>query len=381
MNAFLDGARFEWAAAKRAPAALLILAGAAIFYSFIYPSPYAPQVYKNMPVYALDRDDSALSRRLLSHINASELLEIVEGSGDPRAAKNALQRGQVLGYIEIPKGLERDVTRGQSPAVGLFANAGYLMAYSQLADTASEVILEAGGEIGAAVEAEASGNLNAAAASQAPFGIDAVQLYDPAGGYASFVVPAVVMVIIQQTMLIGLGLLCEARRADAKGPPSEILPLACWILGRNLPWMAVYILQFLIIRWIIFPLYHLPAVGVAPQLIAFIALFTLTASLLGLLISELFQSSEDVIPFLLFTSLPVVFLSGFSWPLQVIPEPLRWFSYLIPSTAGVEGFVRLNQLGVEFSEVMMPVTNLILLCLLFGSFLVFVSRKNVALEK
>ncbi|WP_231758534.1 ABC transporter permease [Microbulbifer elongatus] len=380
MKALFAGARYEIRALLLAPATLLILGGAALFYSAIYPGPYSPQAYRDMPIYALDMDNSALSRQLLAHIDAADLLHIVDRSADPLAARRALEASEVLGIVEIPAGLQRDLVRGESPVVGLLANAGYLLAYSQLADAATDAVLEAGGELGAVAFAATSGKPALAAVTQAPFQLKVVELFNPGGGYASFVVPAVAMVILQQTMLIGLGLLCDARRQLKTPMPSTWGSAIAWTLGRNLPWVGIYLLQFLVIRWIIFPVYHLPAVGQAVELLPFLALFLLSVSLLGLLVAELFQSAEDVIPFLLFTSLPIVFLSGFSWPLESVPAPLRALSYLIPSSAGVQGFVRLNQLGVGFESVVVPLITLAAQCILYGGILFLLTRRRERLQ-
>lgn len=377
MSAFLAGIRFEFEAVRRAPGALVILAAAALFYGLIYPAPYSPQVYRDLPVYALDGDGSALSRELLARIDASPDLAIVAGSGDRRAARLALERGEVMGIIEIPAGLQRQARRGESPVVGVYANAGYLLAYSEVASAAGAVVLETAAELGVAVETARQGDPGRALAVQAPLGIDVVRLYDPAGGYASFVVPAVLVVILQQTLLIGLGLLCEARR-EGRPAPEGWLARTGWVLGRAAPWTALYLLQLLLIRWGVFALYDLPDAGTVWRVLPFMALFLLAAALFGLLLAEGFRRSDDVIPLLLFTSLPVVFLSGFSWPTPLIPEPLQWLARLLPSTPGVEGFVRLNQLGADFSDIMGPALNLSVLVILFAAILTWRGRPSQA---
>ena len=47
----------------------------------------------------------------------------------------------------------------------------------------------------------------------------------------------------------------------------------------------------------------------------------------------------------LFTSIPLAFLGGFTWPVEALPEPLQWLRWLSPSTAGIEASLRFNQLG------------------------------------
>lgn len=373
MNALLAGARFELGALRRTISAVTVLVAASLFYGLIYPAPYSAQVYRELPVYALDRDGSALSRNLLGRMDATEELHFVDGSGDPLAARRALERGDVLGIVEVPSGFERAALRGESPAIGVFANAGYLLAYSQIAGGATRAALATGAELGAGAEAKRGGAPGRAIAVQAPLGIDVVRLYNPGGGYASFVVPAVIVVILQQTMLIGLGLLCEARREGAP-PPHGAGARTAWVCGRALPWTALYLVQMLAILFGVFALYDLPSQGPLWRILPFMSLYLFVAALFGLLIAEGFRRSDDVIPILLFTSLPIVFLSGFSWPAQALPVPLQWLARVLPSTSGIEGFIRLNQRGADLGSVVPQAINLALLALAFGGALVWRSR-------
>jgi len=354
MSAFLEGARFELRAAWRFRNALLILLGAATFYAFLYPAPYATQVFREMPVYALDRDGSALGREVLARIDASPDVRIMVASGDPLAARRALAAGEVFGIVEIPDAFQRDALRGRSPAVGVFANAGYLLGYSELATAASAAVLETGVALGIAAQAGSGRGAEAMLARQQPIGLELVRLYDPGGGYASFVVPGVLIVILQQTMLVGLSLLCEARREVPERPVRGIGSRAMHELGRAAPWVAIHLVQLAVILGGIFPLYGLPVAGSAWRVLPFMALFFLAVALSGLLVAQAFRRAGDVIPVLLFTSLPIVFLSGFSWPQESIPEPLHMLARLIPATSGVEGFVRLNQRGTGLDAVLVP---------------------------
>ncbi len=377
MSAFLDGIRFEVGALRRALWAVSVLAAAALFYGLIYPAPYSPQVYRELPVYAVDQDGTALSRQLLGRMDATEEIHLVARSGNRLAAQAALQRGDVLGIVEIPSGFEREAVRGQSPVVGVFANAGYLLAYSQIAAGATRATLAAGAQLGAAAETSRGGVPGRSAAAQAPLGIQIVRLYNPGGGYASFVVPAVIVVILQQTMLIGLGLLCESRR-EGQPPPRAVSARTAWVFGRALPWVVLYLLQLVIILVAVFALYELPSPGAAWRVLPFMALFLLAAALFGLLIAEGFKRSDDVIPVLLFTSLPIVFLSGFSWPAQAMPVALQWLARALPSTSGVEGFVRLNQMNADLGSVLPQMLNLGVLILVFAAGLVWRSRGSAA---
>jgi ABC-2 type transport system permease protein len=78
------------------------------------------------------------------------------------------------------------------------------------------------------------------------------------------------------------------------------------------------------------------------------------------------RQRETSIQGLLITSIPFLFLAGFAWPLDLMPLPLRWLAHLVPSTAGIQGFVRLNQMGASLSEVAHWWWTLWALCLLYA---------------
>jgi ABC-2 type transport system permease protein len=68
-------------------------------------------------------------------------------------------------------------------------------------------------------------------------------------------------------------------------------------------------------------------------------------------IAALFKHRESSMMILLFSSIPFIFLSGFSWPVESMPTWLQYFSELIPSTPGIKGFLALTQKGAHFSDV------------------------------
>jgi ABC-2 type transport system permease protein len=72
---------------------------------------------------------------------------------------------------------------------------------------------------------------------------------------------------------------------------------------------------------------------------------------LGALLGLWFKQRERAMQVLLFTSLPMVFLSGFSWPFEALPEVLQVFRWLIPSTAGIQAALHLNQMGASLVDV------------------------------
>ncbi|MGH8235641.1 MAG: ABC transporter permease [Steroidobacteraceae bacterium] len=375
MNAFAHGVDLEWQALRRERAALSVLVAAVLFYGLAYPLPYAPQLYRDIPVAAVDADRSALSRQLLSWADASEQVRIAGTWPDMRSARSALERNQVVGIVEVPRDFERRVLRGESPAVGIFANAGYLLAYSEVGTTLTQVVLTLSATLQVGQLAQGGKPLGAAMVEQSPLRVELVRLFNPEGGYAGFVVPAVLMVILQQTLLIGIGLLCQARQPDA---PRKLGERIARSLGRCVPYLGLYAVHVVFVLGVVFPIYGLPQRGSMLAVCSLLFLFLSASTLLGLVISELFRNRDAVIPVLLFTSLPVVFLSGFSWPAEMLPAPLRWLAAALPSTAGVSGFIRAHQLGASLTELRTPMLHLAALCVIYLAALAWVTKPTAA---
>ncbi len=174
-------------------------------------------------------------------------------------------------------------------------------------------------------------------------------LYNPAEGYASYIVPGVLVLILQQTLLIGIGMLAGTTRERDRAPSPEG-PLTL-VLGRVLAYFVLYSVHAVFYFVIVFRLFGLPFRGDLAVTFAFTVPFLLAAICLALAISSFFRERETALQVLLFTSLPALFLAGFSWPLEMVPRWLRTAAALLPSTAAIDGFLRINQMGAALGEV------------------------------
>ena len=186
---------------------LLLLVGAPVLYGFFYPWFYADEVLTRVPVAVVDLDHTSLSRQITRFADAGPRIEVHLVTGSEREAQEALWRGEIEGYAVIPAGLKRNVVRGENAVVSIEANG----AYALLNKTVQYGFAEAVGTVSAGVEIrklQASGqSAPQARASRAPVQLQMVALFNPTEGYGSFVVPAVALLILQQTLLMGAAML------------------------------------------------------------------------------------------------------------------------------------------------------------------------------
>ena len=186
---------------------LLLLVGAPVLYGFFYPWFYADEVLTRVPVAVVDRDHTSLSRQITRFADADPRIEVRFVAASEREAQEALWRGEIEGYAVIPAGLKRSVVRGENAVVSIEANG----AYALLNKAVQYGFAEAVGTVSAGVEIrklQASGqSAPQARASRAPVQLQMVALFNPTEGYGSFVVPAVALLILQQTLLMGAAML------------------------------------------------------------------------------------------------------------------------------------------------------------------------------
>ena len=351
MRGVFRAAREEAGRVVRDPGALLVLAGAIVLYSFFYPIPYLPQVLREVPIAVVDEDRTPLSRQLARMADAHSLLAVVARPASLGDAERLVAEGRVSGVLAIPRGFERDVAGGRRTRVGVFADASYFLVYRQVATG----LLETTGTLSAGIDVrrlEARGRGEAAArAIRDPVPFVVRPLFNPTEGYASYVVPAVLVLILQQTLLIGIGLLggtAAEQRAAPGGPP--VSPLAR-VLGRALFYLALYAVWALFMFAAVYRVFDFPERSRGLDLAAFALPFLLSCIFLALAAASLFRRRETAMQVLLFSSLPSVFLAGFAWPVEALPRWLRALSLLLPSTAGIAGVLRLTEMGASLRHV------------------------------
>ncbi|MDR1759425.1 MAG: ABC transporter permease [Fibrobacter sp.] len=371
MKTLLVTALREWSYFFRDRAAVLLLVAASLFYAFYYPLPYLHQIPRESPVGVVDRDNSNLSRQLIRYTDATEQIAVYEYYPDIQSAAKAMAGGKIFGILEIPADFERDIRRGGSTAVGLYGNAGFFMVYSAIGKGLSL----AAGTISAGIkimrlEAEGYSEKEAMVIRDAmPVSIQT--LYNGSEGYGNYVVPAVLMVILQQTLVIGIGILGGAR-ADRRlsvrnSKPKKPEPLYVRWIGRGLAYLIHYGLFFAFYYFIVYSVFGFPARAQILPLVFFVFAFVSASIQMGFFFAQFFKHRESSMQIFLYCSIPFLFVSGFSWPLTSIPEGLHILFWIVPTTHAIPAWLSVQQMGASLQEIAKPIIHLGILAIAYGS--------------
>jgi ABC-2 type transport system permease protein len=146
-------------------------------------------------------------------------------------------------------------------------------------------------------------------------------------------------------LLIGAAMLTVIASAQAAGGA------LAGVLGRGIAHLTIY-LPSLALYFIVLPrFYGFSTLGHPLQLFALASVFVLATSFMGQALGAWFKRPETPTLIVLGTSLPQLFLTGFSWPREAIPRPVLAAGYIFPSDFAIDGLVRIDQLGASPWEV------------------------------
>ncbi|MEG0785675.1 MAG: ABC transporter permease [Comamonas sp.] len=356
--------------------AVLLLFGAPMLYGFFYPWFYQQQVVQRVPVAVVVQDNSGLARQVLRFAQASPRIDPQLVTGDEAEARDAVLRGTVMGYALIGHDFKRDVLRSDKVVVPVYANGAYPLVSKQVQYGFAEAV----GTVSAGVEMkrlQASGqSALQSAASRSPVNVHNVALFNPTEGYGSFVVAAVAILILQQTLLMGGALLVGTWREQGVAQASVMQWLAR-LLALCVPgWLAGLFYFGWIFIWQDYPHGGNPW-GALLLLGCFVPAVAGCASLLGWWLAN----RERALQVVLFTSIPLAFMGGFTWPVEALPDALQWLRWLSPSTAGIQASLRLNQMGAPLAAAAQPMLWLALMALCSWAAMLWIGSRHKLSEK
>jgi ABC-2 type transport system permease protein len=342
-----DYSLYTWKLIFKDKGAMLLLFGAGLVYSLFYPLPYHFEQVESVPTILVDQDNSSSSRTLKRLLLAAPNLDIQQVTNNTDLIKQRLWHGDVMAMIIIPSGFHTDLLAGRIAEVQIASHGGYLLAGSKALMNATEATLMMGAAISLQkVQSMGVSNQQALAGLQ-PIDLQSRSLYNPDDGYGHSIVPAVMVLIIQQTLLIGVTLLL-GQQTELRRLPTG----AHAYFGMLLTFTLIALLNTLYFFVIATQLQHYSRIGHFSSLLAFALVFCICISAFALILGRVFKTRERGLQLLLITSVPMLFVSGYSWPAESLPDVLYYARWLLPTTSGIHGFVSINQLGASLMDVL-----------------------------
>ncbi len=322
-----------------------------ILYAFIYTN----ETVREVPVVVVDLSHSSLSRKFLRNVDASADLHIVAYCSDLEEAKEIMRQKGAYGTIYIPEHFSDDIVKGIQTQVQIYCDMSGLLYYKALLSTCTDVSLEMNKRIKISRLGNTTDRQDEVGTQ--PLEYENVALFNPQNGFASFLIPAVLILIIQQTLLLGIGLAAGTARENNRF--RDLVPLnkryhgtLRIVLSKSLVYFMIYMLMGTYILCAVPRMFSLIQIPQPDVLFAFLIPYLLACIFFAMTASIAIRNRETCMLIFVFTSLPLLFISGISWPGAAVPSFWRYVSWLFPSTFGINGFVRINSMGATLQEVL-----------------------------
>ena len=358
---------------------ILVVFGGLLLYAVLYPQPYLNKLPLQQSVVVVDLDHTPASRRLIRYADATPQVQITDQVDSVSEARELLLVGQARGMMIIPRYFERDLALSRSPVVGLAGDANFFLIYSTVIEGLATVVMTTGAVARVAELLVVGVPLKFAVKDWSPMHLNERPLFNVGMGYIGYVIPAVFVLILQQTLLLASCLV----GAESKTKPGISLASAGAVLGAR--FLAMFIVYFIFAQFymgICFEYYEISRNAGVFDLYLMIVAFLAASVSLGILLGLLLPGSEWAPPVVMVSSLPMAFTAGFIWPIELLPEPILWISQWFPSTHAIQGLLKLNQNGADFSQLLGHWWSLWALAVFFFSIsLVVMTRANSVPEK
>lgn len=322
-------------------------------YPLLYSWVYTNEVVREVPVVVVDESGTARSREFISRVDASPDARVVARCRSMEEARQWVMSHEAYGIYRIPRNFALDIWQHRQTTIGCYCDMSSMLYYKALYLAATDVSLKMNKDI--KIERLGSMTERDKEITQMPVEYEHVKLYNPSSGFASFLIPPVLMLILQQTLLLGIGMQMGRTREMWQG---SIIPFdrryknpVQIVTGKALVYLGIYLVMGIYAFVCVNSWFQLPRLGDYLTFLTFLVPYLLACIFFAMTLSSLIYRREDCILIFVFLSVPLLFLSGLSWPASAMLPFWKLVANIFPSTFGMNGYVRIATMGCSISEI------------------------------
>lgn len=312
---------------------------APIIYALLVSAVYIRHTLFEIPIAVAQLDNSQPARTLIRMLNSSPKLEVTHQAVSVAEIRELMLRGEVRAAIVIPADFSRRLKRGRDTTVTTFINTVSMVEANMVTSASTQVIqtFSAGVEIKSLMKH--GENSRTAYEKFMPVKLDTRPLFNPSYNYTNFLVPGLLMTVIQQVALLAMALSWAGERE--RGTLADLFRLSrspvALMAGKALPYVFINFLVAELYFRVLFPMAGIPIEGNWGAMLTFTTLFVAAIVFWGMWFSAFCRTRLMATQMLMFIALPSFILSGYTWPLAAMPDAIRFLSHLLPITYFVTG--------------------------------------------
>lgn len=332
-----------------------------LFYALIYQKHDA----KHLAFAIWDEDQSAVSRQLSFLLQQRETLQITRRAGSEAEVQQMIQRGEIMGAIHFPARMQKDIYSRHPVNVTLYTNAAALVPAKLVYKAVAEVVIT--GSSGVVLQKLVKKGMKAdqAMALANPIKLNSYQLYNSDYNYQEYLVPGLITVGIQMIIIISSMLALNYEwKTETMQELYELTKGSALlvIIGKAIAHLVVSWLNFILIAFVLFPLFDIGVPMATGKFFVLYTLLSLACIGIGFFISSLFKDlmlSGDVA---LFYTSPAFVFSGFTFPRWAMPWYDQYYATIMPYTPFLDAFFKSYYMNLPLQYVQADIYKLLLFC-------------------
>lgn len=327
------------------------------FVAFLNSSIYNNEIIEKTPIAVVDLDKGSMSRNLIRMLDATQQVKVSVVSNDMNDAKKQFNQGKIFGILVIPEDFEQKISLGRQAALSLYSDASNMLHNKAISGASSTITSTFNAQIEVNKAMHSGLNYQNSTGSRRAVAAISKPVFNPYGGYGTFLLPVVFLVVLQTLLLTSIGVLGGTFREQNKFleayhvPDSISTTIIPILMGRALAYLLLCILVFTVLSGATFTIFKLPFRATYWSVMVYLIPFFLAVIFLGFSLMGIFKKREDAAMSITFISTPAVFLTGISWPSVAFPQWVHVLSYIFPSTLGARGFLALSQFQAGLGDI------------------------------
>lgn len=338
----------------RDPGIIIFFLFLPLAYPVIYSLIYNPELVRDVAVVVVDNDRSDISRKLVRNFDATQEAWVKGYAADLHEARRAMDNHDCYAILEIPEGFGKRVKNNQQGEAVLYCEMSLLLRYRSLLVASTNVAQAMGAEIlsekidlvAPLAETILDGDL---------MPIKNITMGNIEGGFDSFIMPGVLILILHQCIILASGMAGGAKRErpsligynSFNEEPSVLMTM----FGQMLCYITILMVPIIYLVHYVPLMFSFPIAGNLFEILMFILPMVLACVGLGWCVQGIVWERESIFVLWVVTSVVFLFLSGLTWPRYAMPGFWKAISDCIPATWGIEGFIKMNTNGASLAQV------------------------------
>lgn len=333
-------------------------------YPILYSLVYNTEVARDMKVIVVDDSRSQLSRQFVRELDATPDVAVMDYVSNMQDAHRLMNEHECYGILYFPRDFSTNVVSGQQGHISLYCDMGVLFRYKQMLSALTNVQEDICGKINAKKITLLSHNTGAVIKSrQVPLGNTGI-------GLASAVLPFVLIMVLQQSMILGICVLrggSRERRLLNKGiDPLEVKAgVGASIVGKTLCHFMIYVVLMVYVLHFVPMFFDFPQNGNILDIFILMCPFLLAASFMGQTLQVFVNDRESAFLVIVFSSILFIFLTGVSWPRYLMSPYWLAVGNVLPSTWAANGYIAVQTSGATLDQIPMNFKMLWLLAAIY----------------